>query len=180
MFFLRFDFVEPFDSSVNTIIDRFMKPLDHGSSGRTFLPYNLDARRMNDFSHMVILSKSVLLHSVKNSKKISSPRAGEDKGGGYQSLSPPPLPRGVKSSTPQGEPSPVKGEGELGDPPGKKKSHVAGGRSSDPSSFRSDTIIMVAVPWATRPPSVFLISVSPRARVLPSRIHLPCATSLPF
>jgi hypothetical protein len=49
--------------------------------------------------------------------KKSPPLAGGDEREGEEKgdVAPSPLPCGVKSSTPQGKPSPVKGEGEVAD-----------------------------------------------------------------
>ncbi len=38
---------------VNAIIDRLVKSLNHGSSCRTFFPYDFDPRRVNNFSPML-------------------------------------------------------------------------------------------------------------------------------
>jgi hypothetical protein len=48
---LRLDSIEGFDSSVDSIIDRLVETLDHGSAGGAFFPNNPDPRCMNQLSH---------------------------------------------------------------------------------------------------------------------------------
>jgi hypothetical protein len=51
VFLLRLDFIETLYPPVDSIIDRLVKPLDHGSAGGAFFPNNLDPRRVNQLSH---------------------------------------------------------------------------------------------------------------------------------
>jgi hypothetical protein len=53
--FFRLDFVEFLDPPMNAIIDRLVKALDYSPTSRAFFPYDLDAGRVNDFSHGSLL-----------------------------------------------------------------------------------------------------------------------------